>query len=83
MFQKVTIQLDSNYYSGKELVIETKNNSKENVYIQSVQQNSDQMEKCWIPFKELTHGGKMVFEMGSQPNTAWGTSTPPPSMSNR
>ncbi|MBL7968893.1 MAG: GH92 family glycosyl hydrolase [Prolixibacteraceae bacterium] len=80
LFQKVTIQLDSNYYSGKELVIETKNNSKESVYIQSVQQNSEQLDNCWIDFKKLTQGGKLVFEMGSQPNTSWGTSTPPPSM---
>ena len=82
LFQKVTIQLDSNYYSGKELIIETNNNSKENVYIQSVQQNSEQLDECWIDFKKLTQGGKLVFEMGSQPNTSWGTSNPPPSMGN-
>jgi len=81
MFQKVTIQLDSNYYPGKELVLETKNNAKENVYIQSVQQNSETLDNCWIDFNKLTQGGKLVFEMGSQPNTSWGTSTPPPSMS--
>lgn len=81
MFEKVTIQFDPNYYQGKELVIETRNNSKENVYIQSVQQNSEQLENCWIDFKKLTQGGKLVFEMGSQPNISWGTSTPPPSMS--
>jgi putative alpha-1,2-mannosidase len=81
MFEKVTIQLDPNYYQGKELIIETKNNAKENVYIQSVHQNSEQLETCWIDFKKLTQGGKLVFEMGSQPNTSWGTSTPPPSMS--
>jgi len=81
LFQKITIQLNPNYYSGKELVIETKNNSKENIYIQSVQQNTEQLENCWIDFKKLTQGGKLVFEMGSQPNTSWGVSTPPPSMS--
>jgi predicted alpha-1,2-mannosidase len=81
LFQKVTIQLDPNYYQGNELIIETKNNAKENVYIQSVQQNSVQFDNCWIDFKKLTQGGKLVFEMGSQPNTSWGISTPPPSMS--
>jgi putative alpha-1,2-mannosidase len=39
------------------------------------------MENCWIDFKKLTSGGKLVFEMGSQPNISKGTSTPPPSMS--
>jgi predicted alpha-1,2-mannosidase len=81
LFEKVTIQLDPNYYQGNELIIETKNNTKENVYIQSVQQNSVQFDNCWIDFKKLTQGGKLVFEMGSQPNTSWGISTPPPSMS--
>jgi predicted alpha-1,2-mannosidase len=81
LFEKVTIQLDPNYYQGKELVIETRNNSKENVYIQSVQQNSEQLENCWIDFKKLTQGGELIFEMGSQPNISWGTSSPPPSMS--
>jgi predicted alpha-1,2-mannosidase len=80
-FEKVTIQLDSNYYSGKELIIETKNNSKQNVYIQSVQQNSEQLDNCWIDFKKLTQGGKLVFEMGSQPNTNFGIGSLPPSMS--
>ena len=81
LFQKVIIQLDPNYYQGKELIIETKNNSKENVYIQSVQQNSEQLDNSWIDFKKLTQGGKIVFEMGDRPNIVWGTSTPPPSMS--
>ncbi|WP_278702738.1 glycoside hydrolase domain-containing protein [Phocaeicola sartorii] len=35
-FDNITIQLDNRYYPGKEIVIETKNNSEENVYIQSV-----------------------------------------------
>jgi putative alpha-1,2-mannosidase len=83
IFEKVTIQLDPNYYQGKELVIEAKNNSKQNVYIQSGQWNTEKLANCWIDFKKLTQGGKLVFEMGSQPNTAWGTSTPPPSMSSK
>jgi predicted alpha-1,2-mannosidase len=80
-FDKVTIQLDPNYYSGKELVIETKNNSKENVYVQSVLLKNEKLENCWIDRKKLTEGGTLTFEMGAQPNTNWGTGTPPPSMS--
>jgi predicted alpha-1,2-mannosidase len=83
LFQKVTIQLDPNYYQGKELIIETKNNSKQNVYIQSVQQNSGQLDNSWIDFKKLTQGGKLIFEMGSQPNTNFGISQFPPSMSDK
>ncbi|MBE0655413.1 MAG: glycoside hydrolase family 92 protein, partial [Bacteroidales bacterium] len=81
LFRKVTIQLDPGYYQGKELVIETKNNSKDNFYILSVQHNSEQLDNCWIDFKKLTQGGKLIFEMGSQPDTSRGTASPPPSMS--
>ncbi len=83
IFEKVTIQLNPNYYQGKELVIETKNNSKQNVYIQSGQWNTEKLDNCWIDFKKLTRGGKLAFEMDSQPNTTRGTSTPPPSMSSK
>jgi len=81
LFDKVTIQLDPKYYSGKELVIETKNNSKTNMYIQSASFNSEKVENCWIDRKKLTEGGTLIFEMGAQPNVAWGVKNLPPSMS--
>jgi predicted alpha-1,2-mannosidase len=81
LFDKVTILLDSKYYSGKELVIETKNNSKENVYVQSVSFNNEKNDNCWMDRNSLMKGGKLVFEMGANPNTSWGIKTPPPSMS--
>ena len=81
LFNKVTIQLDPKYYSGKELVIETKNNSKTNMYIQSASFNSEKVENCWIDRKKLTNGGTLIFEMGAQPNIAWGVKNLPPSMS--
>jgi len=81
LFDKVTIQLDPKYYSGKELVIQTKNNSKENVYVQSVSFKGEKVENCWIERGKLTEGGTLLFDMGVQPNTTWGIDTPPPSMS--
>jgi putative alpha-1,2-mannosidase len=81
IFDKVTIQLDPKYYEGKELVIETKNNSRENVYVQSVSLNGKNEDNCWIDRGNLMKGGTLVLEMGPQPNTHWGTATPPPSMS--
>ena len=81
LFDKVTIRLDPKYYSGKELVIETKSNSNENVYIQSASFNNEKIETCWIDRNKLMTGGTIRFEMGAQPNTVNGTATPPPSMS--
>jgi predicted alpha-1,2-mannosidase len=81
LFKKVTIRLDPKYYAGKELVIETKNNSKENVFVQSVSLNGEKVDNCWIDRSILMKGGTLVWEMGDQPNTKWGIATPPPSMS--
>lgn len=75
LFEKATIQLGN----GKKLEIETKNNSKENVYVQSVKINGKVLADCWIYRDELMKGGKMIFVMGNKPNKEWGTRTPPPS----
>jgi putative alpha-1,2-mannosidase len=77
LFEKATIRLGN----GNSLEIVANNNSKENMFVQSVSFDGNPVQTCWIGRKELMKGGKLVFEMGSQPNTDWGTSTPPPSMS--
>jgi predicted alpha-1,2-mannosidase len=80
MFDQVTITLNPKYYKGKELIIKTINNSKNNIYIQSVQWNKEKVENCWINRNILTEGGTLLFEMGDQPNYNWGVKSPPPSM---
>ena len=75
MFDKATIVLGNN----KKLIIETKNNAKENWYVQSVKLNGKDLPNCWLYRDELMKGGRLVFEMGSTPNKNWGTSTLPPS----
>jgi predicted alpha-1,2-mannosidase len=80
LFKKVSIQLDPSYYSGNELVIETKNNSKDYVYVQSVLFEGTPVENCWIDRKQLMKGGSLVFEKGNQPDYNRGTVVPPPSM---
>lgn len=81
MFRKITIELHPKYYQGKELVIETRNNPKKNMYVQSLSFNGKPIENCWLERKEIMNGGTFIFEMGNEPNTAWGVSKPPPSMS--
>lgn len=68
LFDKITIQLNPKYYSGKEFVIETKNNSKENKYIQSVSLNNKNQKSVFLPFAEVVKGGKLVLEMDAVPN---------------
>ncbi|HRN58446.1 MAG TPA: glycoside hydrolase family 92 protein, partial [Agriterribacter sp.] len=75
LFNKATIILSNK----RTLVIETKNNSDEHVYIQSARFNGKPLQHCWLYRDELMKGGKLVFTMGGSPNTEWGTQTPPPS----
>ena len=80
-FEKVTINLDPTSSSGKKLTIETRNNSKDNVYVQSLTFNGKSLDACWLDRNAMMQGGTLVFDMGKTPNTQWGVGTPPPSMS--
>jgi predicted alpha-1,2-mannosidase len=75
LFDKVTIALGTE----KTLVIETKNNSKDNMYIQSAMFNGATLDNCWLYRDELMNGGRLTLTMGDKPNTNWGTKVPPPS----
>lgn len=72
LFQKATIQLDPDYYSGGTFVIEAPGNSPQNIYIQSAILNGEPLDLPWIYFDQITSGGKLVLSMGPQPNQQWG-----------
>lgn len=76
LFDKAQITLGNQ----KKLTIETKNNAKENMYVQSAEFNGKPLVNCWLYRDELMKGGSLVFTMGSQPNQNWGTQVPPPSV---
>lgn len=80
-FDKITIQLDDAYYKGKQFVITAANNGPDAYYIQKATLNGQALERCFIPLSAITSGGTLALEMGTEPNTSWGTVTPPPSMS--
>jgi predicted alpha-1,2-mannosidase len=83
IFEKVTINLDPDYYPGKTFVIEAKNVSDQNRYIQSAVLNGEKLSKPWFYHDELVKGGKLVLQMGDKPNREWGSKPEdaPPSMS--
>jgi hypothetical protein len=72
LFEKITIHLDEYYYSGKKFVIEAKNTSKENRYIQSATLNGKALNTFWFYHKDLVSGGELILEMGASPNREWG-----------
>ncbi|MDX1285804.1 MAG: glycoside hydrolase family 92 protein, partial [Draconibacterium sp.] len=71
IFEKITIELDQDYFEGKEFVIEAKNSSLKNRYIQSATLNGEKLDKFWFRHSDLVKGGKLVLEMGPEPNKDW------------
>ena len=71
LFDKITIRLNDRYYKGKEFVIEVRNNSKQNDYVQSMNLNGKPLTDTRIPFSEIIQGGHLVLEMGSQPKDGY------------
>jgi predicted alpha-1,2-mannosidase len=85
LFDKITIRLDPRYYPGATFVIEARNNSATNRYIQSATLDGKPLTRCWFHHDELVDGGSLVLEMGPQPSQSWGCGpgAAPPSMSTR
>lgn len=72
IFNKITLHLDQKVYNGKEFTIEAKNLSKTNRYIQSASLNGKPLHSSQIAHSDVAKGGKLVFEMGAEPNKQWG-----------
>jgi putative alpha-1,2-mannosidase len=69
MFDKITMQLEN----GNEFVIEAKNNSKENVYVDEIQLNGKGYNKNFVKHSVIQDGGKIDFSMTAIPNKKRGT----------
>ena len=64
LFDKVIIKLHPAYAKGKVFVIETHNNNRENVYVQSLRLNDKKLGKPFIDLSDIQRGGKLVLQMG-------------------
>lgn len=67
-FEKVTINLPE----GKTFTVEAPAASKDNKYIQSVRLNGEPYTKSYISYEDIMKGGTLSFEMGREPNKAFG-----------
>ena len=68
LFDRITIQLNQDYYSGQKFIIETKNNSPENKYIESIALNGKKQGSILLPFTDVVNGGELVIELNLTPN---------------
>jgi predicted alpha-1,2-mannosidase len=77
LFARATVHLES----GGRLVVQARNNSPANVYVQSLKVNGKPYHKTYLPHDLVSRGAVLEFEMGPAPSK-WGT-TPeaaPPSI---
>ncbi|GGA40251.1 GH92 family glycosyl hydrolase [Dyella nitratireducens] len=79
IFDRVRLHMGN----GKVLEIVARNNSAQNMYIQSAALNGKPWTKPWFSHADIANGGTLVLTMGSEPNKAWGADPrdAPPSMS--
>ena len=68
LFGKVKLNLPN----GKHFIVESENNNKQNIYIQSVELNGKPYEKGYIRYEDIMQGGKLKFFMGNRPNYQFG-----------
>lgn len=71
LFDKITIQLNPKYYSGKEFVIEVKGNAPENSYVQQYVLNGKPLHEPRLPFASFAEGGVLEVDMGAQPKDSY------------
>ncbi|MEO1546573.1 MAG: GH92 family glycosyl hydrolase [Bacteroidota bacterium] len=63
IFDKMTIELNPDFYSGKKLEINVLNNSKDNVYIDGILFNDKPLKSFAISHKDITSGGILTIQM--------------------
>ena len=73
IFESASISL-----GDRQFVIESRNNSDHNIYVQSATLNGKALHRAYLRYDEMKTGGKLVLEMGPSP-LAWGQKERPPS----
>ena len=72
-FDRIAIRLDSRYYPGGEFVIETRHNSPQNMYIRDASLDGQPLGRPWLYHREIIRGGRLILELGNEPNRSWGS----------
>ena len=68
-FEKATLNLDN----GKQFTVKAKNLTPQNGYVKSVTLNGQPLQRSYITFDEIYHGGELVFTMTDAPDSPWAT----------
>ena len=72
IFDKITIKLNQDYYTGSEFIIKVNNNSKENCYIQKAELDGCNWKYSQFSHEDFAKGGLLELWMGNTPEKNWG-----------
>ncbi|MEO7975502.1 GH92 family glycosyl hydrolase [Flavobacterium sp.] len=67
-FNKISIDLNPKYYTGKTFVIKAENNNTQNVYIKEIKYNNKAVQNFSLSHQDITNGGQLILEMSDKPN---------------
>ncbi|WP_282124816.1 GH92 family glycosyl hydrolase [Marinifilum flexuosum] len=65
VFDKITIELNQEFYPGKKLEIVTKKKNANDIYIKSIKRNGSNHSSYFINHDDLVKGGTIEFELKS------------------
>lgn len=66
-FDKVTIHLDKRFYPAGDLVIESKHETPESIYIQEIRTKDKKLKSYTISHEDLVNAGTLQFILGETP----------------
>lgn len=67
-FENISVKLPN----GKTFIVNAKNCSKKNKYIQSAKLNGKELKRAFINHTDIINGGTLNLIMGERPNKEWG-----------
>lgn len=67
-FDKVTIELDPKFYPENELIIEAKNRTAENIYIEKIELDGEPYHKFFIEHQTLVNAKRLTIYCTDTPN---------------
>jgi predicted alpha-1,2-mannosidase len=68
LFNNVTLSFEN----GKKLIIQSPENSSENIYVRDITLNNKKVQTNYITHSQLTNGGKLRFKMSASPEKTRG-----------
>lgn len=68
LFPKAIVHLETGH-----ITITAKGAAKDASYVQSLTVNGQPWNKTWLRFSDIRNGAKLAYELGTTPNTSWGS----------